>query len=196
MSVEHIILLLLWIVYCVLHSVLAAGKVKRWAERWMGARYRYYRIGYTIFSFVGLVGILLYQVSITSPLLYKGSIAIQVAGCALAALGAALVMLNIIKYFVRLSGVRWLTSEKMDVKLERDGLHKYVRHPLYFSTFLFIWSLWIVYPYLSLLVANVVITSYTVVALQFEEAKLVKEFGQEYETYRKEVPRLLPKIRF
>jgi methanethiol S-methyltransferase len=184
MNTAHIILAFAWTIYCVLHSVLAAGSVKRRMERWLGSSYRYYRFAYTVFAFAGLVGILLYQVTIHSPRLFVSPLAVQVIACALASLGAALMMLNIIKYFIQLSGVRWLVSVQVEAKLERKGLHRYVRHPLYFSTFLFIWSLWLVYPYLSLL--------YTLIALKFEEEKLLVEFGEEYETYRKEVPMILP----
>lgn len=192
MNSQHIILLILWIAYCVLHSVLASGRVKRWAEQRLGTSYRYYRFGYTLFSFAGLVAILIYQVSILSPLLFERSLALLIAASLFAAIGAALIMMNIIKYFIQLSGVKWLTSDNVTAKLERGGLHRYVRHPLYLSTFLFIWSLWVVYPYLSLLIANVAITLYTLIALRFEEQKLLAEFGEEYRNYQKEVPMILP----
>jgi protein-S-isoprenylcysteine O-methyltransferase Ste14 len=192
MNNQHIILLILWVTYCVLHSILASGKVKRWTEMRLGASYKYYRFGYTLFSFVGLVAILVYQVSITSPLLFDRSLALLIPASLFAAIGAALIMLNIIKYFMQLSGVKWLTSDTVTAKLERGGLHRYVRHPLYLSTFLFIWSLWVVYPYFSLLIANAVITLYTLIALKFEEQKLLAEFGEEYRTYQKEVPMILP----
>ncbi|MGB8190645.1 MAG: isoprenylcysteine carboxylmethyltransferase family protein [Chitinophagaceae bacterium] len=195
MNDQHIILFLVWLMYCILHSVLASGKVKRWADKKLGASAKFYRFGYTVFAFAGLVGILIYQVSITSPLLFSNEFAIQLGGSLLAAIGAALIMLNILKYFMQLSGVKWLVSETVTAKLERGGLHRYVRHPLYLSTFLFIWSLWIVYPYLSLLIANTVITLYTLIALRFEEQKLIAEFGTEYENYRKSVPMIIPSLK-
>lgn len=194
MNTQHIILIALWIVYCVLHSILASGAVKRSLQRSMGAGFRYYRFGYTLFAFAGLVGILIYQASITSPLLFEAGLPLQITGSLFAALGAAMVMLNIIKYFVQLSGVKWLVATTVEAKLERSGLHGYVRHPLYLSTFLFIWALWVVYPYLSLLVADVIITLYTLIALRFEEQKLIAEFGEEYRTYQQEVPMILPKL--
>ena len=194
MNTQHIILAAAWIVYCILHSVLASGSVKRWMQAQMGEKFRYYRFAYTLFAFAGLVGILLYQVSLASPMLFKGGLAVRLTASAFAGLGGAMVMLNIIKYFMQLSGVRWLVSSKVDAKLERGGLHGYVRHPLYLSTFLFIWALWIVYPYLSLLIANIVITLYTLIALRFEEQKLIAEFGEEYRMYQREVPMILPRM--
>jgi methanethiol S-methyltransferase len=194
MNADHIILAVAWIVYCVLHSILASGKVKRAAQQRLGERFRYYRFGYTLFAFIGFVGILIYQVSLNSPLLFEGGLAVKLIGTVFAAIGAAMVMLNIIKYFMQLSGVKWLVATTVDVKLERRGLHGYVRHPLYLSTFLFIWALWLVYPYLSLLIANIIITLYTLIALRFEEEKLLAEFGEEYRTYQREVPMILPRI--
>lgn len=194
MNADHIILTAAWIVYCVLHSVLASGKVKRAAQQWMGASYRYYRFGYTLFAAIGFIAILIYQVTLDSPLIFKSGLAVKLMGSAFAAIGAAMVMLNIIKYFMQLSGVKWLVATSVDAKLERGGLHGYVRHPLYLSTFLFIWAMWMVYPYLSLLIANIIITLYTLIALKFEEDKLLIEFGEEYRLYQREVPMILPRI--
>lgn len=194
MNTSHIILATAWVVYCILHSVLASGKIKRWAQQKLGYGFRFYRFGYTLFAFAGLVGILLYQVSLVSPRVFEPGPAIKLAAIVLAAIGAAMVMLNIIKYFMQLSGVKWLVATTVDAKLERNGLHGYVRHPLYFSTFLFIWALWIVYPYLSLLLADIIITSYTLIALKFEEDKLLAEFGEEYRTYQQQVPMILPRL--
>lgn len=193
---QHILLSTFWILYSVLHSILASGRVKRWAEKRLESSYRYYRFAYTLFAFAALVAVLIYQVSIPSPLLFHRSITVLIIASAFASLGAALIMLNIIKYFIQLSGVKWLTSHTVTARLERGGLHRYVRHPLYLSTFLFIWSLWVVYPYLSLLIANAVITLYTLIALRFEEKKLVAEFGEEYRNYQKEVPMILPGLKF
>ena len=192
MNIYHIILAVAWTVYCVLHSVLASVSVKARAQRWLGSSYRYYRFTYTVFSFVGLVALLMYQVQLASPLLFETGAAVQFAASLLCGIGAAMVMLNIIKYFMQLSGVRWLVSANVNARLEQGGLHRYVRHPLYFSTFLIIWSLWVVYPYLSLLIANIIITVYTLIGISFEEQKLLKEFGQEYEEYRKRVPKIIP----
>jgi protein-S-isoprenylcysteine O-methyltransferase Ste14 len=80
------------------------------------------------------------------------------------------------------------------VILEQGGLHRYVRHPLYFGTLLFIWSLFFIYPYLNNLLACIVITGYTVFGAMLEEKKLVAEFGEKYVDYKKQVPMLIPGI--
>ena len=51
------------------------------------------------------------------------------------------------------------------------------------------------YEYLSLLIANAIITIYTLVGISFEEKKLLKQFGTEYDEYRRSVPKIIPFIK-
>jgi methanethiol S-methyltransferase len=190
----HLILAIAWIAYCVLHSVLAATTVKKWVETKIKSQFRFYRIAYTIFSFLGLVGILIYQFSIQSSLLYQPSLLTQIIGALLMVAGAALMLMMIWKYFMQLSGVKWLGQQEVKSKLEVTGLHRYVRHPLYLGTFVFIWGWFIFYPSVSFLICAFIITFYTLVALKFEEQKLIEEFGNDYIQYRKKVPSLIPKL--
>ena len=92
-----------------------------------------------------------------------------------------------------ISGLRSLWQETTYPELIISGIHKHVRHPLYFGTFLFIWGLAVLVPYLNLLLSNAIITIYTLVAIKYEEEKLVKEFGQDYINYQKTVPKIIPK---
>ena len=93
-----------------------------------------------------------------------------------------------------LSGLRSLLQEETYSELLISGIHRYVRHPLYLGTFLFIWGLAILFPTLSLFISNLVITIYTLIGIKLEERKLVIEFGDQYRTYQQNVPKLIPKI--
>lgn len=93
-----------------------------------------------------------------------------------------------------LSGLRSLVQEENYSELHISGIHRYVRHPLYLGTFLFIWGLFIVFPTLSLLISNSVITIYTLIGIKLEEKKLVLEFKEQYKAYQKTVPKLIPKF--
>ena len=104
-------------------------------------------------------------------------------------------ILCIQKYFISLSGLRSLINEKSSDILMINGIHRYMRHPLYLGTFLFIWGLFLIQPYLSLLIANTIITVYTLIGIGFEENKLVEEFGEQYTQYKKNVPKLFPFIK-
>lgn len=102
----------------------------------------------------------------------------------------------ICKYFYELSGIQALQKDKAAVTptLQQSGLHKYVRHPLYFGTLLFVWGLFLLFPLLSNLIAASSLTVYVFIGIQLEEQKLFLEYGEEYEQYSKRVPKLIPKF--
>ena len=194
MWMQHSILSFAWIIYCLLHSILASVSMKEYMQRRLRNYFRFYRISYTIFSFIGLILILTYQFSMQSLLIFRTGWVIQLIGFVVTAIGASIMIMMIRKYFMQLSGVRWLARENLSSKLEVEGLHRYVRHPLYLGTFIFIWGLFILHPFLSLLIADFIITIYTLIGLRLEERKLIREFGNVYIAYRKKVPMLIPKI--
>jgi len=98
------------------------------------------------------------------------------------------------KYFYELSGLQAFQKREFRMTLQQKGLHKYVRHPLYFGTLLFIWGLFVIFPFLNNLIACVVITGYTLIGIELEEKKLQMEFGDEYDEYAKRVPKLIPRL--
>jgi methanethiol S-methyltransferase len=190
---EHIILALLWVVYGVLHSVLAHTVVKGWFSRHMGQSFVHYRLFYSLFALITFIAILAYQLQIASPLLYSGFLAIKVLGTLLTLLGLSLMLFCIRKYFMSLSGLRSLVRPEYDkAELMITDIHRYVRHPLYLGTFNFIWGLWLTLPYLTLLISNAIITIYTLIGIGLEEKKLELQFGDRYKFYKKRVPKILP----
>lgn len=193
MLLNHIILALLWIVYCVLHSVLATPWVKNRLQKKM-KNHKWYRLWYTVFSFVFLGGLLYYQIAISTMQLFGLTSFILFGGIVLSLSGLALMLVCIRKYFIGLSGLRSLVAENYSNQLHITGVHKYMRHPLYLGTFAFIWGLFLLLPYLSLLIANAIITIYTLVGIELEEKKLLAEFGEDYIEYKNNVPKLIPSI--
>jgi protein-S-isoprenylcysteine O-methyltransferase Ste14 len=155
----------------------------------------YYRFVYTIFSFFGLVAILFFQFSIHSTLLFASSIWLQWLGFIVMTAGAVIMLMMIWKYFMQLSGVRWLYKEEVSTKLEITGLHRYVRHPLYLGTFAFIWGWFLVSAFISYFIACLIITIYTMIGLLFEEHKLILEFGDDYLVYKRNVPMIIPNFK-
>lgn len=103
----------------------------------------------------------------------------------------------IAKYFKQESGFLWLNPEASTEKTELyiSGIHQFVRHPLYLGTLIFIWGLFIIFPSVANLIAVSVITVYTLIAIRFEELKLIAEFGDAYREYKKKVPMIFPKFK-
>ena len=71
-----------------------------------------------------------------------------------------------------------------------DGPYRFVRHPLMLGALIAIWAQPIM-P-LELLMLNVGMTIYILLAIRLEERDLAREFGEEYEKYRQKVPALIP----
>jgi protein-S-isoprenylcysteine O-methyltransferase Ste14 len=91
-----------------------------------------------------------------------------------------------------LSGVRSLFVPTPASELKINGIHRFVRHPLYSGTILFVTGLFFLFPTLNNLIAVVLLILYVLTGIVFEEKKLLKEFGKKYEEYMANVPMLLP----
>ncbi len=70
------------------------------------------------------------------------------------------------------------------------GPYRWVRHPLYTTTLLMIWS----YPDLTAdrLLFNVLFTGWIIVGTVLEERDLVDGYGDDYRSYQRRVPMLIP----
>jgi methanethiol S-methyltransferase len=192
MNSEHIFLALFWFLYCVTHSLLADPGWKENMQSFLGKGFRFYRLAYTIFAFLGLAGIVIYQYQLNSPLLFQSSSIMKWVGWIFFLGGISIMIICIKKYFLSLSGLRNLVRESAPSGLMISGLHRYVRHPLYLGTFITIWSGFLLLPLLSILISNAIITVYTIIGIQLEEKKLILEYGDDYRQYMQRVPRLIP----
>lgn len=94
-----------------------------------------------------------------------------------------------------LSGVSSIFTPVPASELKINGIHRFVRHPLYSGTILFVWGLFFVFPFLNNLIAAVLLTLYVLIGIIFEEKKLKIEFGKKYEEYISNVPMLIPDFR-
>lgn len=192
--INHIILAVLWLLFGVLHSVLAAEWFKRLMQRRLGSGYKYYNFAYSVFALLTLIGILIFQFNMQSRLLYVAPNWVKLLLWLPVVAGLLIMVVVIKKYFFSLSGISVFYKHQPPVALEQGGLNRYVRHPLYFGTLLFVWGLFFVYPFLNNLLACIVITLYTVTGAVLEEKKLVKQFGEQYIIYKRKVPMLIPRF--
>lgn len=188
-------ILLGWVLYGALHSYLASPAAKRLAERWLGLSVRrYYRLLYNLVGALALLPLL--ALVVLSPDLEISRIhfpwlALTLLIEGLAALGLLYGVWQTGAFkFLGLAQISDLPESGEPPKLVVSGLYRYVRHPLYFFGLVILWLL----PLMTwnILAFNLGATLYILIGIQFEERRLVKEFGQAYTDYQRDVPMLLP----
>jgi len=190
-NLTHIInLLLAWLLYFTLHSVLASYAAKHWtATHWPGFA-PYYRLAYNLAATLLLIPPLwLLHTSQAAPLwTWHGAGRWLADGLALAAISGFWWSLRY--YDTReFLGLRRTPPLAGPPRLALSPLHRFVRHPWYFFALIIIWTrdmdpAW--------LVSGVAITLYFAIGSRLEEQKLVVEFGELYRRYQRRVPGLFP----
>ena len=190
-----IILALNWIGFGLLHSLLADLRVKNWMQTKLGAAYQLYRIGYNV-VFLSWLGFIIYWLLIKDDLRFitAPSPASSLIGAGLVLIGLVLLLWSFSSFDLsEFSGLSYLRPTKVQQeKLRVDGLYKYVRHPLYFATFIIIAGFLIMRPTPMNLLNTFFLYGYTYMGTLLEERKLVQIFGEDYRQYQQRVKMLVP----
>lgn len=190
---QHILLGSGWILFGVFHSVLASAAWKTGVQKIAGKNFKWYRPLYSLLAFVQTGLLLWFQFTIESPLLwsYPGPwLYILVLPVLFA--GLVIMGISIKKYFMDLSGIDVLLNIESDKSLQVGGMHRFVRHPLYLGTLLFVWGIALMFPLVAHFMAAAIITLYTLIGTRIEEKKLLLEYGEEYAAYSRKVPMIIP----
>lgn len=187
-----------FIVWALLHSVLAARHVKAWAHRAVGEQTvaRWYRFFYNVFSTLTVLPLFPLLAWLPDQTLYVVPAPwrwLMVAGQLLALAGlVATLMQTDVWHFVGVAQLVRDNPTEAPSSLQVDGFYGWVRHPLYTFSLLLIWLT----PAMTvnLLTTYILFTLYFYVGSIHEERRLIAEFGDAYRQYQQEVPRLLPRI--
>jgi protein-S-isoprenylcysteine O-methyltransferase Ste14 len=190
------ILSVLWICWCILHSLLISRGVVSFFKTILREKFAYYRLCYNVFSFVTLLPILMYHFSLPEVVFWDWpgawlllKFVMYIAAFILFYSGY---LAYDLQYVLGLKQIRELSAgrngETMDFKT--SGILEYVRHPWYSGGILLVWAL----GYISdvSLVIKVILTAYFIIGTKLEEKKLVAEIGEPYRQYCRRVPMLIP----
>ena len=198
--VDVLIILILFALFGILHSFLASKKIKTLIKKKFGDFIAFYRLAYIFISLLSFY--LIYEIAPRPDaniydLKYPFDFIILIPQL-LALVGIFWSLKYFcVKEFLGLSQVsRWYyknyDTEELDehMTLIAEGPYKFVRHPLYFFSIIFIVSR----PAMNLfdLTFIIGIIAYFYVGSFYEEVKLIDKFGEEYLQYQKSVPRLIP----
>lgn len=186
----------LWTLWCALHSTLIAATVTDYMKRQLGEQFRFYRLFYNIVSSVTLVPLLYYSTSARGAPVFRweGPLAII----------KYLLLLTSIYLFVaggrhyslpQFLGIHQIKTRRVNHTLAEHGTFDtssilgVIRHPWYTAGILLVWAQNIS-P--STFLINIVISVYFVIGAFLEERKLLREFGEKYLEYQRNVSMFIP----
>ena len=187
---DYIILFLAWVIFFFIHSLLASRGSK---AAFIQAGYlskQQYRLIYSLISSLGLAGVLLLQLYLSSKTIIEPTPVLQFVGLVFATFGILILKRSF--QHIPVKGFLGLEEEQTD-KLIMEGLHGKVRHPIYLGTILIILGAICFVPTDLMVVSALANFCYIPIGILMEEDKLVKQYGTDYLTYRKKVPSVFPR---
>ena len=179
------------VLFAVIHSALATPSVKTAAARISGPAFRGYRLAYNLLSVILFGWVVSAWQKPRVLYLVPGSLMLA---CYLA---QAILFFSLCICAGRvglgeLLGFAQMRGRESENVLVTDGCYGLVRHPLY-SISVFICVLnpvmtdkWLFFTLFA--------AGYFVVGAIVEEKRLVREFGEGYQDYRRQVPMFLPRL--
>ena len=186
-----------WLLFALVHSLLARPSIQEKFESHVKC---WYRLLYNLLAFISVAIVLVVGRSwlnsnrfalLDNQLVVIFSLVVQL-------LGLVVLVLAFASYdkgrFIGITQV--ITGERVssaiNEPLQRSGLNRWMRHPLYTGAFLVLWG-----GAISLLGLWTAIwgTLYLVIGSLFEERKLVITYGDDYRRYQQEVPQFFPRLK-
>ncbi|MEO8171684.1 MAG: NnrU family protein [Sediminibacterium sp.] len=190
----YITLIFLWIIFGIVHRGLSSGIVTRAATRLMGKAAKYYRAVYSLFVLIALLFLIHYHFAAIDTILFRPHwIEKIIAGILI--IGSVVIMVVYVwSYIISFSGVGVVLGMEGKNELQQTGLYAYSRHPMFAGAILFVWGVFLGYPYMNNLVSAGCVTVYAFINIYVVEKRLRLTYGDPYKVYGENVPLLFPKI--
>ena len=193
---KYLMLSLLVIAWCVLHSAMISVSVTEYLKKRLGPKFRFYRLFFNLIAILTLIPVALYAYSIRTQAIFHWDGYMRIGQVLLLIVAVLLIFLGGRHYNVRqVLGIKQI-KEGISSKaitdtgeLDTSGVLGMTRHPWYLATILLVWARQMD---VSVLFVNVILTSYLIVGTALEEKKLIREFGEKYAAYQNRVSMLIP----
>lgn len=193
---DYLLIALMWIGYCALHSYLISIKFTNLMKRSLKKYYAFYRLFYALISVVLLIPIMKHSTLDKNPIIVYGTYFdilryFLISGSLLMFFWAFFIDHDSLSFF----GIRQILKFRKDKEtkqsneIKRSGLLGIVRHPMYFAVTIYL--LCRIHTMSDLIMSTILIV-YIIIGTMLEEKKLVIEFGETYIEYQKDVPMLIP----
>ena len=193
---KYLMLSLLVIAWCILHSAMISVSVTKYLKKRLGFKFRFYRLFFNFIAILTLIPVALFASSIQTQSIFHWNGYMRIGQVLLLVIAVLLFFLGGRHYNVRqVFGIKQIkegTSNKAisdTGESDTSGVLEITRHPWYLATILLIWARQMD---VSVIFVNVILTFYLIVGTYLEEKKLIREFGEKYAAYQNRVSMLLP----
>ncbi len=194
MGLAIVVTSLAWISFGLLHSWLASRAARRWMQTLVGPAERLVYNGIALVHLALVLGISAAAFVGQPGFDLPASLRLLLHGLQLVGVAGALLALR--EYDLgRFTGWKqWRAGAADDLDASHEalvigGLHDYVRHPLYSASILLL----LASATTPLALATALFASaYFIIGLRFEEARLLRLYGEAYSNYCAATPALLP----
>jgi protein-S-isoprenylcysteine O-methyltransferase Ste14 len=182
---------ILWVVFFISHSYLAAIPVKeslisklKWSEQ-------RYRFAYSFLSFLLVAAIYLIQFLFPKPLFLKLENWVFYFGVFLLLIG---IIFNLLA-FKNISAREFIGLQARKTKADKliqKGIYTLVRHPIYTGLISLMMGFAFLQPTSYNALNFLLILIYLPIGIYFEEQKLIQLYDQDYLVYKKKVKAIIP----
>ena len=187
---------LLWVLWCALHSALIATRTTDYMKKKLGEQYRFYRLFFNIVSLATLIPVMYYSISLPQAPVFCWEGPLLIVKYLLLATCIYLFAASAQHYGMsQFLGIRQIRTGRANFSLsgydtfDTSGILNAIRHPWYTAGIMIVWARDIS---LSTLLINIVINAYFIIGTVLEERKLVLEYGEKYREYQKNVSMFIP----
>jgi protein-S-isoprenylcysteine O-methyltransferase Ste14 len=193
-----ILLSVLWLGWCTLHSLLIDPVVIGFIKARFAGIARFYRLLYNALALMTLLPLVLFTDRIGGPLVFRWHGPGNLVRFGLLICAILLFYGGARKYDMQyLLGFRQLRSGESHLLLNdatefaEDGVFGLVRHPWYLGALLLLWSMSPDYP-AARFIAALILSFYLVIGTRLEERKILAGCGDSYRVYQQRVSMLFP----
>jgi methanethiol S-methyltransferase len=187
---------LFWLLFGLMHSFMASETFKAPLRRLLGPLAYLERMLYNVISIIAIGAVFSFaQHNLSTEIFFQPMGVVKWLFWLVQVAGVLLLIWTLFGYDLpRFIGLRqvWAGVRKQKIAEEPlicSSIHRYIRHPMYSSLLLLIWSR----PLNEImLISNLFATIYILIGMGLEEDRLSILYGKEYDSYRKTVPALIP----
>jgi len=194
---KYLLLCVLWILWCFLHSFFASTEITRWFKNHLGEKSAFYGIFYNLFSLLTVLPLFYWQRAINGPIVIQLSPFLLTFKYITLILSLIVITWSFFSFDIKeFLGIKQIISrgqKNQKPVISKHGFYRIVRHPMYLGGFVFFMALTAGAP-LGQFLGYLILAIYMVIGTIREDRRLANELGEAYRQYQREVPMLIPRF--